>query len=182
MNARDTAMMLLNQYGCDLWCYADEYDNALKDINHVIAKEGRQFDVPAEDIAKELVKIAEENPKPEEPIKRFEMVFSTDSFCDGIDFETFEAAKADAEDTLINWATDERREWKTAEDGTPLPTAKQIENYDYMIYNCECHIVEYDDDGNQVNEYYFTDDELAEIGWIEWDELKAKLTKEGEKQ
>ncbi len=176
MNARDTAMMLLKESGCDLWCYADDYANALKDINYIITNDGRRFDVPAEDIAMELVKIAEENPKPEEPIKRFEMVYSTDSVCDGIAFETFEAAKADAEDTLINWTLEESRRWKFAEDGTPLPTAKQIEDYDYMIENCECHVVEYDDDGNQVNEYYLTDDELDEIGWMEWEKLKAKIT------
>lgn len=174
MTAKEIAMKLLTDAGCDLWCYADGYDNALEDINYLIDKENREFDFPAEDIAHALVKIAEENPKPEEPFKRFTMIYDGDSFIDGTDHETLEEALEAAKETLIFWEQCEVSDkgWQFDDKGIPHPTEEQIENWDYMINNCNCWVVEKDDQGNTVEEHYLTDEDYKEIGWQEWAELK----------
>lgn len=177
MTAKEIATKLLVDAGCVLWCYADDYDNALKDINYLINEEGMRFDFPAEDVAHALVEIAAENPKPEEPPKRFIMLYDTDSCCDGTYHETLEEALEAAKETLIFWGQCEVSDkgWNFDDKGIPHPTEEQIEDWDYMIMNCGTYVIEKDDDGNTIEEYYLSDDDLEEIGWMEWAEFEKKL-------
>lgn len=177
MTAKEIARKLLVDAGCDLWCYTDDYDNALKDINYLINEEGRVFDCPADNIARALVEIAVENPKPEEPLKRYTMIYDGDSFVDGTDHETLEEALEAAKETRIFWEECEMSDkgWNFDDKGVPHPTEKQIEDWDYMIWNCSTYVIEKDDDGNTIEEYYLSDDDLKEIGWMEWAELEKNF-------
>lgn len=175
MTAKELAMKLLVDAGCDLWCYTDDYDNALKDINYLINEEGRVFDCSEDNIARALVEIAVENPKPEEPPKRYTMIYDGDSFVDGTDHETLEEALEAAKETRIFWEECEMYDWNFDDKGVPHPTEKQIEDWDYMIWNCSTYVIEKDDDGNTIEEYYLSDDDLKEIGWMEWAEIKKNF-------
>lgn len=177
MTAKEIARKLLVDAGCDLWCYTDDYDNALKDINYLINEEGVAFDCSADNIARALVEIAAENPKPEEPPKRYTMIYDGDSFVDGTDYETLEEALEAAKETLIFWEQCEvfDKGWALGENGIPHPTEKQIEDWDYMIWNFNTYVIEKDDDGNAIEEHYLSDDDLEEIGWVEWEELEKKF-------
>ncbi len=106
--------------------------------------------------------------------KIFTTIHDGDSFIDGSDHATLEEALFDARETLILWEQEEISDkgWQFDENGIPHPTEEQIENWDYMINNCNCWVVEKDDQGNTVEEHYLTDEDYKEIGWQEWAELK----------
>lgn len=61
----------------------------------------------------------------------------------------------------------------------PAPTKDQIEAWDDMIDSCYAYIRELDKNGNIINKenyykFWLSDDELKEIGWMEWSELKER--------
>ena len=105
------------------------------------------------------------------------MIFDMDTSIDGIEFDTFEAAKADMEDTYVNWMVEECDKWEII-DGIPHPTEEQIADYDYMIWNFGCWIVEWNDELGEYEDsdygYYLPQEELEALGWMEWDKF-AKL-------
>ena len=102
------------------------------------------------------------------------MVYDGDSFIDGIDYDTIEAAIASAEDTLLEWEAETMYGWKFDENGIPQPTEKQIEDWDYMIYNMGVWVVP---NGKDYDDAVWTmSDELCEqIGWLTWEELLKKM-------
>lgn len=176
--ARETAMRLLNESGCSLDCYRGDYDNAIKDINYIITEDGRHFDATAEEIARALVEIGNELPAKKITHKPYVMIFETYDCCDGIECDSFEVAKCEAEDTYFLWASEEMREWNFDENGMPHPTEEQIENWDYMIFNCYCRIAKWNEEKQEYdydNEYYLTGEELKSIGWCEWSELVNEI-------
>ena len=77
--------------------------------------------------------------------KRYTLVWDTDDCCDGVEFDSLEVAKADAEDILVNWAVEQMRDY-------PVDirnwSEKQIEDWDYMIYNCSVYIIDNEIDGD----------------------------------
>ena len=104
---------------------------------------------------------------------RYKMVFDTGDCVDSIGFETFEEAQADALDTLVLWMTEfcnhekcsiNLKEW----------TQKQIDEWDYMIYNCSVEVRDKerynDEDFGEIWEP--SDEELKEIGWVLYEEMK----------
>lgn len=104
----------------------------------------------------------------------YTMVYDGDSFIDGIDYDTIEAAIASAEDTLLEWEAETMYGWKFDENGIPQPTEKQIEDWDYMIYNMGVWVVP---KGKDYDDAVWTmSDELCEqIGWLTWEELLKKM-------
>lgn len=85
-------------------------------------------------------------------MKKFRCIYDGDSFIDGIDCETFEQAKALAEDILCDW------EAEVVDD----------EEHDYMVYNCMTWAEEYDEDTGTWNDIWYPSDEfLKSIGWVE---------------
>jgi hypothetical protein len=187
---REYSIGLLKESNCNLDCYAETsyfngqkrhsgYDDALKDLKYLKETENKTFPFPIEDIARELVSIGNEQPTPpRKGHKRYCMVFNTEDCTDGIEFDTFEEAKIDMEETYVNWRINEMSSWKTDENGNPCPTPEQIEGYDYMIDNCCCYISEWDEESGCYNDmdnsYWMPDEELEEIGYVEWDKLKKQ--------
>lgn len=191
MTIREYTIQLLKDYNCELNCYAElrywngqelhsGYEDAYKDLQAAAEQDGKSYPFSIEAIARELVSIGNEQPlPPRKGHKKYCMIFDTDSDCAGVEFDDFEAAKSDMIDTYINWAVEEMRDWTTNAKGELNPTEEQIENYDYMIDNCCCYIVEWDDELDDYedsdNAYWLPQQELDEIGYIEWIHLKEKL-------
>lgn len=110
--------------------------------------------------------------------KKYKMVFDMGHTVDSIDFNSFEAAKADMEDTYIEWMTEECRSWECDENGIPHPTEKQIEDFDYMINEFYCVIIKYDEESEEWQDtdygYYLPEEEKEQIGWMIFDRQKEK--------
>lgn len=98
-------------------------------------------------------------------------------FIDGIGCETLDDAIVTAKDVMINWESEKMSNWKW-EAGKPLPspTPEQIEEWDSMIENCGCYIVEWDYEEKEYpsGDYavWPSDIDLDSIGWKPWDELQ----------
>lgn len=178
MTLREYTENLLRECGCDFDCYKGEYgeQHALEHMEEYAKEHELMF--PIEDIAKELIAIGNEQTEPlRKGHKEYKMVFDMVDSIDGIEFDSFEAAKADMEDTYVNWMTYECHHWKIV-DGIPLPTEEQIEDYDYMIENFCCWIVKWVDELGDYEDidygYTLPQEELEALGWMEWNKF-AKL-------
>lgn len=183
MNIREYAEKLLKEFGCALDCYKGEWAKyALPDMQE-LSKE-RDIPFPLESVAKVIIEIGNEQPDPpSKGHKQFCMIFDVGHSVDGIEFDTFEAAKTDAIDTLINWMAEETVGWKTetSEDGIsvfPHPTNEQIESWDDMINTCSVYVVEWDETKNgwqDADEAWFPSHEDEKgIGWMEWEQCKKE--------
>ena len=170
MDCKDYAVKLLKDNGCELNCYkGTPIEDIIADLNEYFKTNKKKSICSVETIAKYLRKIGDEQPNPIP--KPFKMVFDIGHTIDGIEFDTFEAAKADMEDTYIMWMTDAMRDWKFAKDGTPQPTDKQKDEFNYMIDECCCWIVKWDSELGDYEDidygYVMSDEELKELGWEE---------------
>jgi hypothetical protein len=182
---REWTIQLLESCGCKLDCYKDSnclsnngYNDAWEDLEKYKEDNKLTFPFPVYIIAAELQRIGNEQPDaPCKGHKKYCMVFDMGHTIDGVEFDSFEEAKADMEDTYINWMVEECHNWKMV-DGVPHPTEKQIEDYDYMIWNCGCWIVEWNDELGEYGDvdygYALSQEELEALGWMEWNKF-AKL-------
>lgn len=115
-------------------------------------------------------------------MKRYIVIWNTEDCCDSTRYEykTLEAAKNEMKEIYLEWLTAEQMNWNiNKESFKPIPTEDQIEEWDNMIDNCYVYIRELDKDGNIINKedyykFWLSDDELKEIGWMEWSELKER--------
>lgn len=153
------ALAILAEHNCDCYTYGGESgETILNDLKEGYP-EGMEF--PYIDVANAIVQISRVKPICRAP---YRMVFDTDSFCDGIDFESFGAAKCDAEDTLINWMAEERSQWKDFF----CPTAEELDNYNYMICNCSVEVRKYNPETDEYDEEWSPSyEEEEKLGWKE---------------
>ena len=155
------AIELLKKHGCDEYTYGGKWaDKVLEDLK--AGYKPGELKYPYIDVANAILEISK--PKPIVRSK-YIVVWSNDSCCDSenIDFDTIEEAKHYALDILTEWIVQEQAKWKGDK-----PTPEEIEDFNYMIYNCYVEVQEYDPD---KDEYYDTEcityeDEDA-IGWKE---------------
>lgn len=172
MTVESYALKILSDHGCDCYTYGGE------DSKHVLEDLKEEYpdgmDFPYIDVANAILSISRPRPLYKAP---FLMVWDTDHCCDGIDCESLGAAKCLAEDTLIEWQMEEISKWK---DG--VPTEEQIDDWNYMIWNCGVEIYKYDPD---TDEYVVADrlsyEEEEQLGWREitedykpWELMKGK--------
>ena len=162
MELKEYAMKILKDAGCDEYTYGGKWaDKVLDDLKEEF-KPG-ELEYPYIDVANAILAIS----RPE-PIKRapYKMIWDTDQAVCGEDCETFEDAKAAALNVYEGWMEAEWMMWTSEK-----PTAKNIEDWNYMIYNCCCYIVRYDPRTDEYDDaddaYYLSDEELEEIGWKE---------------
>ena len=112
---------------------------------------------------------------------KYKMVFETADSIDSIVYDNKEGAIADAEDTLVEWACEKMRDWAwDKETSMPAPTDEQIESWDYMIYNCGCFVVEYDEETGEEGDiddplWPTSQAQLDEIGWMLWEDYVKKM-------
>lgn len=100
--------------------------------------------------------------------KRYTLIWDTDSFCDGREYDDIEAAKADGLDTLIGWACDQCYDYPA---DISKWSEKQIEDWDYMVYNCSVYIIDNFEEEKYNEVWYPSDKECKEIGWLLYEEL-----------
>ncbi len=157
------AMKILADAGCDCYTYGgEEAKNIMKDLKKTFP-DGMEY--PYIDVANAILAFS----RPE-PIKRspWKMHWETDSTADATDHDFYETAKNDAIETLIEWEMELIHEWK---DGKP--TEKQIEDWNYMIYNCFTSVKKYNPETDEYDEEWSpSNKELKEILWVPYEELK----------
>ena len=114
-------------------------------------------------------------------MKKYKMVFDMGHTIDGIEFDTLEEAINDAQETLIMWEVEETNGWERNPDnwGEWMPTESQIEDWDYMIYNYGCWVVEFNEETGAFEDidnavWPVSDADLNAIGWMPWDEYVKK--------
>lgn len=173
MNVNEYALKILEDHGCDCYTYGGEWsEHVLSDLKEAYP-DGMEF--PYVDVANAILAIS----RPE-PIKRshYKVIFDTDSFCDGCDASSFDEAKDIAEGILVDWAVDEQQQL-----GCPLDvkewTEKQIDEWDYMIYNSSVWVEKYNPDTDEYEECWgLSYEDEKKIGWLEYSELIKEYGKE----
>lgn len=155
-NLENYAMKILAEHGCDCYTYGNcPSENVLRDLKEGYP-DGMEF--PYVDVANAILNISHPRPIHRAP---WMMLWDNDSACDGISCDSLGAAQASAEDTLIEWMTQTRMEWKDVFN----PTEKELEDYNYMICSCSAYVGKYNPDTDEYEEYWWPDEE--EIGWKE---------------
>ena len=158
------ARKILKDHDCDEYTYGGEQSKHVLDDLKEAYPEGMEF--PYVDVANAILAMSKAHPIVRAPYK---MVWDTDSYADSADYDSFEAAKSAAEDTLIEWMMWERNEWKDVFN----PTDEELDDYNYMICNSSVWIEEYDP---MTDEYYKIDsltyEDERNIGW---DELTREM-------
>ena len=159
MTVEEYAKKILEDHNCDEYTYGGTPgEEVLSDLKEAYP-DGMEF--PYIDVANAIIAFSKVKPIERKP---WMMVFDTDSCCDGIGCESFEAAKCQAEDTLIEWMCQERGEWRDVF----CPTEHELDNYNYMICNCSVLVSKYDPDTDEYEEYWSPSYEDEEkLGWFE---------------
>lgn len=149
------AKQILEEHGCDCYTYGGEESKHILDDLKTAYPDG--MELPYIDVANAI--LAMSRPRPIERAA-YKMVWDTDSCCDAIGFDSFGAAKCNAEDTLIEWAMEEWFEWEGE------PTEEQKESWDYMVYNCGVHVEGYDPNTDTYKVVWSpSNEELKALGW-----------------
>lgn len=150
------ALKILADHGCDCYTYGGEYSKHVLDDLKEAYPDGMEF--PYVDVANAILNISRTRPIYKAP---WQMVYDTDTCTDGIDYESFEAAKESAFDTLLEWMAEERSRW-----ANDTPTEEEIEDYDYMIYNSSTSVYKYNPYTDEYEEYWSPSyEDEKEIGW-----------------
>ena len=155
------AMKILADAGCDCYTYGGEFSKHILDDLKEGFPDGLKYGYV--DVANAILAIS----KPA-PIHKAKWIvqWDTDSCSDGYESTSFESAKTDALDTLLNWMCEESMNWDSE-----TPTEEQMENWDYMIYNCGVAVAEYNPYTDEYETVWEPDDEeLERIGWVAYDE------------
>ena len=150
------AMKILADAGCDCYTYGGE------DAKHVLSdlKEGFPdgMEYPYVDVANAILSISRARPIARDP---WMVVYDGDSFTDGFGCASLDEAKDRALGILVDWAEAERMNWKT-----DPPTEDEIDDFDYMIYNCSVWVEKYNPDTDEYEEYWSPSyEDEKEIGW-----------------
>lgn len=172
MTIREYAEHILKEHGCNEYTYGGaDSAHVLDDIKEAYPY-GMEYGFSWVDVANAILEMS----KPE-PIKRspYRVIYDTDNFCDGYDCESFEQAKCDALDTLINWEIETMDEFSDPEN----PTEDDRDNFDYMVYNCSVSVAEYNPATDEYDEVWIpSDEDCRKIGWIEsgdWKSFPAEI-------
>lgn len=97
-------------------------------------------------------------------MKRFHSVWDAEHWTDGMDYDSFEEAKADCLETLATWMIGFWLEHKALDQ-------KTAEEWDSMIYGCSVWVGEGDSPDDIKEVWSPSEKELFELGWVEFDKL-----------
>lgn len=99
--------------------------------------------------------------------KNWHAVYDMEHCIDGIECETFEKAKDCVMDIYSTWIDS----WLAECENPADPTYDDRVNLNFMVCTMSAYVTEYDPD---TDEYYPcwapSDEDLAEIGWVEMEE------------
>lgn len=156
MTVKEYARKILADHGCDEYSYGGTCgETILSDLKEAYPN-GMEY--PYVDVANAIMEISRMRPVVRHP---YMMLWDNDHACDGIGYDSLGAAQASAEDTLLEWMCQTRAEWKDFFN----PTEEELEDYNYMIYNCSAYVAEYNPDTDEYDEYWWPDNDT--IGWKE---------------
>ena len=161
------ALQILANHNVELTTYWGVDGDKLVDELKEAYPDGMEY--PYVKVANAIMRISKPTPIKRAPYK---MVWDNESCCDSVDFDSLNAAIADAEDTLLLWMMNEREDWKikTDENGYAIdydPTEEQKESFDYMVYNCCVHVEEYNPTTDEYELAWEPTYELEQqIGWV----------------
>lgn len=153
---KEYARKILTDAGCDAYTYGGvDGETILRDLKEGYPN-GMQF--PYIDVANAIISISKVR-----PIKRatWHVIWNAEDCTDGFDCPSLGAAKCAAEDTMFNWLCDARDEWADMFN----PTDEELDDFNYMIYNCDAGVYKYNPDTDEYEEYWFPDCE--KLGWKE---------------
>ena len=158
-NVEEYAAHILSEHGCDEFTYGGESgETVLSDLKAAYPA-GMEYSYI--EVANAIISMSKVKPIVRAP---YIMRFDTDSFTDGIDEFSLEAAKMDALDTLLQWMAEEVQTWKDAF----CPTDEELDNYNYMICNSSVSVCAYNPDTDEYDEIWYPSYEDEEkIGWRE---------------
>ena len=94
--------------------------------------------------------------------------------CGSIDTPAIGQGKEECLDMLTEWRNETCCDWW----GIRMPTEKEIEDYDYMIFNCEAYVSEFPDDYDEDSDpsdyvVWEMDEETSKmLFWDEWENIK----------
>lgn len=94
--------------------------------------------------------------------------------CGSIDTPSIGQGKEDCIEMLTEWRTETCCDWW----GIRMPTEKEIEDHDYMIFNCEAYVSELPDDYDEDSDpsdyvVWEMDEETSKMFfWDEWENIK----------
>lgn len=150
------AMKILADSGCDCYTYGDMYAKHLLDDLKEAYPDGMEY--PYVDVANAIYAISRPRPIVRAP---YHVHWDTDNCCDACDCESFEQAKEEALDILLEWMAEAQYSWRS-----DTPTQEQAESWDYMIYSCGVSVARYDPWTDTYDTIWEpSQDELDEIGW-----------------
>ena len=159
MTIEEYARKILADHGCDEYTYGGEWSKHTLDDLKQAYSDGMEF--PYVDVANAINAMSKVKPIERKP---WMMCFDAGSFCDGIGFDSFGAAEAKAEDTLVEWTCQERHSWKDCF----CPTDDELDAYNYMICNNSVEVRRYNPNTDEYDVFWSPSYEVEEqIGWKE---------------
>lgn len=169
MELNKYAKDILTENGCDEYTYGDEpVETILEDLKWKY-KDGMQYGYNYVEVANAIKMISKPNLIER---KMYSAVWSTENTCDATYYDTFEEAKGDVMDTLMQFQAMEAAEWSDPKN----LTQEDVEAWDYMIYNSYAYVCKYNaEDDSYVEYWYPSEEEEREIGWVESKELIPML-------
>ena len=159
MTVEEYAADLLASYGCDIYTYGGRFSQyVMDDLKKAFPDGMPQFTYI--EVANAILAMSRPEPIVRPP---YRMCWSNAHTCDSVPFDSFEAAKANAEDTLVNWIAEEMAEWKGEN-----PTQEDIDRFNSMICDCYVEIMQYDPANDEYEVVWEPsgEDEIA-LGWVE---------------
>ena len=169
MTLEEYAKHILRSHDCDEETYGDETaETIVKDLKMAYPK---GMDFPYIDVANAIKKMSIPHLISRAP---YRVHWSNEHSCDGYDCATFEDAKDSAIETLIEWQGEQISHWKDWKN----PTKEELEDYEYMVFECEAFVAKYNPMTDEYEEYWYpSQEDLDAIGWCEGEKL-VKMLKE----
>lgn len=170
MNIKEYAKKILEDAGCDQYTYGGEFSKYVLDDLKKAFPDGMEY--PYVDVANAILGMS----RPELIYRApYRVIWSTDDCDDGFNEETFEAAKDNAMVVLSEWIAQQAAESSSAD--LHEWSEEDVENWDYMIYNCSVEVMKYNPLTDEYEEYWSPSyEDEREIGWLEYEEFMKSIT------
>ena len=185
MTLNEYARTILKNTNCPEDAYAEEHWKAYaKPVINLAVQDLKEagLDCPAdgfsfEDVAAELVRIGNAAFIPHKK-PAFKVLWGSSDCADSFHAGSLEEAKEMCIELLVQWIIDETEDWKYTPGKGFEPTDEQVFSYDGMIDDCSAWVVQLTDpDAEDEADQYSTvwepsEDDLRNIRWVHWDELR----------
>ena len=157
------ALKILADSGCDCYSYGNVTDSEIL-INDLKEEFPNGMKYPYIDVANAILAISRPKPIVRSP---WRLVWENEHCSDGMDYSSFESAKEQAIDTLVEWQTDLLAKFNFPNKLEDL-TEEQKEEWNYMLSECSVSVYKYDETTDTYVEYWYPSyQEEKEINWIE---------------